>query len=80
MHFGGGNLAGGPMKDTILWNPNLGETNSSGFSGLPGACRYQDGSWGYPGYQYIGKNAYWWASTEIDSANAYLRMLDVEAN
>lgn len=37
-YLGGRNIAGGAMKSTSsLWNdPNVGATNSSGFSGLPG--------------------------------------------
>ncbi|MBI9067329.1 MAG: hypothetical protein JEZ09_08555 [Salinivirgaceae bacterium] len=63
-HLGGEEIAGGKMKkvDTILWAvPNEGASNSSGFSILPGGFCF-DG--------YLGQDAYFWSSTEIDSANA----------
>ncbi|MEI8133570.1 MAG: FISUMP domain-containing protein [bacterium] len=53
--LGGPSLAGGKMKDTVLWDsPNAGATNSSGFSALPA------GLWtGTPNNQYaFGRQAY----------------------
>jgi hypothetical protein len=49
------------MKDagTAHWNPNVGATNSSGFTGLPGGYRDFIG----PFYS-VGYYGYWWSSTE----------------
>jgi uncharacterized protein (TIGR02145 family) len=61
--LGGPSIAGGKMKDTSsLWNPmysNVGATNSSGFSALPGGSN----SGGF------GIQAFFW-STTVDSANS----------
>ena len=48
---------------TGLWHaPNTGATNSSGFTGLPGGYRDNDGT-----FYDIGYNGYWWSSTESDT-------------
>lgn len=53
-------VAGGAMKSTAGWSaPNTGATNSSGFSGLPGGFRQDNGLFGG-----IGDFGYWWSSTE----------------
>ncbi|MCG3165773.1 MAG: hypothetical protein POELPBGB_01548 [Bacteroidia bacterium] len=66
--LGGVDEAGGKMKSTgTLWDaPNLGATNSSGFSALPGGSRGYDGIFGGN----IGYNASFWSSSPIDSAKA----------
>jgi uncharacterized protein (TIGR02145 family) len=72
--LGGRSVAGGKMKTTgtTQWEePNTGATNSSGFSGLPGGCRYGDGSFGYIGY-----NGFWWSSSEGSPNNAWERTLN----
>jgi uncharacterized protein (TIGR02145 family) len=66
--------AGGFMKEagTMHWNnPNVGATNSSGFTGLPGGFRNSNGSV----YQYLNVWGYWWSSTENDSIDAWSRYL-----
>ena len=46
--LGGGTVAGGKMKDTILWDtPNAGADNSSGFSALGGGVRGTYGNYVY---------------------------------
>jgi uncharacterized protein (TIGR02145 family) len=53
-------IAGGKMKSTgtQFWkSPNTGASNESGFSGLPGGFRYNNGIFGK-----IGLNAYWWST------------------
>jgi len=57
----GGNIAGGKMKSTgtTFWTaPNMGATNQSGFTGLPGGFRNGGG-----GFYSIGDNAYFWSVT-----------------
>ena len=60
--LGGDLIAGGPMKEigTTHWTPpNTGATNSSGFTGLPGGGRGDDGT-----FSRVGNGGYWWSSTE----------------
>ncbi|MCC5917933.1 MAG: fibrobacter succinogenes major paralogous domain-containing protein [Cryomorphaceae bacterium] len=67
-----GENAGGKMKHTTGWNaPNADATNSSGFSGLPGGYRYDDGY-----FDGIGNYGYWWSSTENVGVNAIRFYLD----
>ncbi len=77
-YLGGEGIAGGKMKSTGtigagtgLWAPpNIGATNSSGFTALPGGYRSYNGNFIYlPGY------AYFWSSTEISPTDAWLRGL-----
>ena len=64
-------VAGGKMKSTTGWNSlNTGATNESGFTGLPGGYRYNNGT-----YTYIGSDGYWWSSTELGSYDAWNRDL-----
>ncbi|MDT8308283.1 MAG: fibrobacter succinogenes major paralogous domain-containing protein [Bacteroidales bacterium] len=67
-YLGGDYIAGGPLKDTTHhWKtPNVGATNYSGFSALPGGGRYSSGP-------FIGVEelAYWWSSTPVDASKAY---------
>jgi uncharacterized protein (TIGR02145 family) len=78
-YLGGENVAGGKMKSKRTapdphprWNsPNTGATNSSGFSGLPGGYRINDGR-----FYYLGNYGVWWSSTEYSSAGAWNRYLN----
>jgi len=45
-------------------------TNSSGFNGLPGGYRLGNGAFGT-----IGKNGYWWSSSEYGTSDARTRYL-----
>jgi uncharacterized protein (TIGR02145 family) len=61
-YLGGINVAGGKMKETgtMHWiSPNLGATNESGFTALPGGYRSDNGS-----YTSIGLDGHWWSSTD----------------
>jgi uncharacterized protein (TIGR02145 family) len=73
-HLDGSSVAGGKLKETGTghWNnPNIGATNASGFSALPGGYRY--GSLGY--FNYRGYYAYFWSSTEHNPYHAWYRIL-----
>jgi uncharacterized protein (TIGR02145 family) len=64
---------GGKMKETgtAHWNtPNTSATNSSGFTGLAGGYRGNDGA-----FDYIGDFGNWWSSTENNTSNAWYRTL-----
>jgi uncharacterized protein (TIGR02145 family) len=65
-YLGGEAVAGGKMKSTgtAYWfTPNTDATNESGFSGLPGGPRYDDGT-----FNDIGYGGYWWSSSEYVAA------------
>jgi uncharacterized protein (TIGR02145 family) len=71
--LGGETVAGGKMKTTgaTQWKSlNMGETNSSGFSGVPGGLRHYDG-----GFYDIGYFSYWWSSSEVNPFYAWNRYL-----
>lgn len=58
--LGGPDVAGGKMKEagTTHWNaPNVGATNKSGFTALPGGFRVTNGQ-----FQPVGLGANWWAA------------------
>ena len=72
-YLDGTSVAGGKMKEAGIehWNsPNEGATNESGFTGLPGGCRYSDGR-----YTNINNIGYFWSSTESSDNNARYRGL-----
>ena len=73
-YLGGTIVAGGQMKEvgTTNWNsPNTDATNTSGFTGLPGGNRYNNGY-----YSGIGLNGNWWSSSESNTNDAWYRDLD----
>jgi uncharacterized protein (TIGR02145 family) len=62
--LGGNDIAGKKMKSTSGWNKislfkSGNGSNESGFTGLPGGYRDNDGS-----YYDIGTIGYWWSSSE----------------
>jgi uncharacterized protein (TIGR02145 family) len=60
------------MKATTNWTfPNMGATNSSGFTAFPGGVRSFNGS-----YYDVGLYGLWWSSSENDSYFAWYRGLD----
>jgi uncharacterized protein (TIGR02145 family) len=64
-------ISGGAMKSTSGWNsPNTGATNSSGFAGLPGGYRLNDGA-----FFNVGGVGIWWSSTESNTSNAWYHSL-----
>jgi uncharacterized protein (TIGR02145 family) len=76
--LGGEGVAGGKMKTTgtieaatgLWYSPNIGATDSSGFSGAPGGGRDDDGD-----YYVIGGKGFWWSSSGFDAFNAWNRYL-----
>lgn len=71
--LGGEIIAGKKMKSTDFW-ADWGEsgngTNESGFSGLPGGYRFNDGT-----FSNIGEYGGWWSSTEDVTDDAWDRLL-----
>jgi uncharacterized protein (TIGR02145 family) len=66
-------MAGGKMKaiGTTNWaSPNVGATNESGFSALPGGYRNSDGS-----FSGIRGSAFFWSATESGNNLAWYRDL-----
>jgi len=68
--LGGEDVAGTKMKSKSGWEEDGNGTNESGFSGLPGGIRYDDGS-----FNDIGYNGFWWSSTENLTTYAWYRYL-----
>lgn len=72
--LGGESVAGTKMKSTDFWADYEGKsgngTNESGFSGLPGGFRKNNGK-----FYDIGKNGTWWSSTEMSTLSAWNRYL-----
>lgn len=69
----GESMAGGKMKamGTTLWgSPNTDATNTSGFTGLPGGIRNNNGR-----FSDIVVFGLWWSSSEYGTANAWNRIL-----
>lgn len=66
-YLGGPNVAGGAMKETGIahWNPNYYATNSSGFTGLLGGFRNNEGT-----YVNLTYNGYWWSNSEVSLQGA----------
>jgi len=74
-YLGGESVAGGKMKTAAHWtDPNLGATNISCFSGLPGGLRSVNGD-----FTNIGYAGLWWTATEDDTTLARLCLLDYQS-
>jgi len=72
-YLGGTIVAVDKLKETgtTHWNsPNIGATNETGFTALPGGLRYDDGT-----FYNIGYLGNWWSSTEYNSDYAFYRSL-----
>ena len=72
-----GGDVGNKMKATTCWINLISglNTNSSGFTGLPGGCRSYNGS-----FLYIEYYGYWWVSSEGDTTNSWFRNLDYDGS
>jgi uncharacterized protein (TIGR02145 family) len=74
-YLGGFPIAGGKMKDTILWqSPNTGASNISGFSALPGGACINSSNQFYS----LGTYGNWWSSSESTARFAWNRALGYE--
>jgi uncharacterized protein (TIGR02145 family) len=70
-YLGGQAVAGGKMKSITGWTGNnIGSTNESGFSGLPGGYRSSNGT-----FYDVGDGGYWWSSSESSTTSAWNRAL-----
>ena len=72
-YLGGADVAGGKLRETTYahWtSPNIGASNSSGFTALPGGYRYYGG-----GYNNVEKYGYWWTSTSANENSGISRNL-----
>jgi uncharacterized protein (TIGR02145 family) len=67
-NLGGETIAGGKLKSTTLdWTtPNIGATNSSGFSGSPAGYRHNS----YGTFGSLGDYGNYWSSTATNSTDA----------
>ena len=75
--LGGNSIAGGKLKetDTVHWySPNLGATNSSGFTALGG------GEWENGNFQFIKMSGVFWSSTQANSTQAVYRYMLYNSN
>jgi uncharacterized protein (TIGR02145 family) len=83
--LGGEYIAGGKMKKvTNLWNypntPNLGATNESGFSGLPGGKIECTGPSSSPQYKNINFEANFWTSSIYENGTNSMWMYRLHIN
>lgn len=71
------NEAGGKMKSTSGWAYNGNGSNESGFTGLPGGFRFDDGP-----FQEIGRLGFWWSASGMGTKAAvrYLSYVDNHVN
>jgi uncharacterized protein (TIGR02145 family) len=78
-YLGGFQVAGGKMKtaDFQYWLPyNFDATNESGFSGLPGSSRNEDGL-----FSPTGEFGFWWSSSEFNTSFArYIFLMSYSGN
>jgi len=62
--------AGASLKNSSGWTENGNGTNASSIAGLPGGFRTIDGA-----FDTLGKNGFWWSSSEFTSDRAWYRYL-----
>ncbi len=75
-YLGGPATAGGSLKEagTVHWKvPNVGATNSSYFTALPGGMRTIDGN-----YISLEESSYFWSSTQSGVFDSYFRRMDYD--
>jgi uncharacterized protein (TIGR02145 family) len=75
-YLGGETVAGGKLKEAGIthWaSPNTGATNESGFTALPGACRFAGTALDPEGFAGINSGGIWWSASEYDATNTWAR-------
>ena len=63
------------LKSTYDWFNNGNGNNISGYTGLPGGSGTPDGV-----YYKLTKSGYWWGSNELNSTDAWYRLLDYNSD
>jgi uncharacterized protein (TIGR02145 family) len=74
-YLGGATICGNKMRSTgtSLWQSNIGATNESGFTGLPGGKR----SFNFNFFGGMTAYTYWWNSSELNILNSkYIFLAD----
>lgn len=67
----GASTCGGKLKEegTLHWNsPNIGASNESGFTALPGGLRHYDGSFGM-----LREHGSWWSTNVSNNGEVWIR-------
>jgi uncharacterized protein (TIGR02145 family) len=62
--------AGSALKNTTGWNDNGNGDNNSGFAGLPGGVRRENGV-----FDFVGNNGLWWSASKFNISDAWGRCL-----
>jgi uncharacterized protein (TIGR02145 family) len=65
VNLGGAGPAGNKMKSTGGWQDGSNGTNESGFAGLPGGYRVENGN-----FMNVGSIGIWWSASESNALNA----------
>ncbi len=76
-YLGGENVAGGKLKvtGTGYWlAPNIGATNTNGFSAFPSGCRNNRAT-----FLYLNNYSFWWSSTSSTINEAFARVITSDA-
>jgi len=77
-YLGGDYNAGGKLKEkgnTHWFRPNIGATDEANFTAIPCGTRNYDGLHFYG----LGDSCYFWASTESDASNAWVRQMTCDS-
>jgi uncharacterized protein (TIGR02145 family) len=72
-YLGNESISGGKLKEAGMLNwisPNVGATNETGFSALPGGGRDGDGT-----FNSLGGSGTWWTVSEGDATHAWYRFM-----
>lgn len=79
-YLGGREVAGGKLKETgttYWWDPNVGATNESGFSALPGGIR---DAWDVYSFYNLGGFGFWWSTTETEFSDSLVTSRPLSSN